>query len=360
MLTIFGNQHSFTFNQSSNIYRFAMGSNTTLNIFGVGKYNYDTGTVEAAWQNNNDTVGEGIIGGWAATNATLNIADSVFYNNKTSTNGAVLQFGHGASGTSSSVGNGKLTINHSVFASNHALGSCGGVMELGGTGSYTTILDSLFKDNTAVTAGGAIILYYGNLHVSSSEFTGNTSGSSSTEGNGGAIFATNNSKVTILSSIFNNNKVLSNNSGGALCATSDVSMNIVDSSFTGNSAYNGGAISNIGIMNIVHSDFTNNTATSVGAYYGGGAIFNGDGGRMDVVGSTFTGNIAYDGSAITNRGILSVIKSDFINNVTTSSGTIYNRFTLLRQHCRRRWRDRSPWHSQYHKFTVFKQLCKWQ
>ena len=57
MLTIFGNQHSFTFNQSSNIYRFAMGSNTTLNIFGVGKYNYDTGTVEAAWQNNNDTVG---------------------------------------------------------------------------------------------------------------------------------------------------------------------------------------------------------------------------------------------------------------------------------------------------------------
>ena len=322
MLTIFGNQHSFTFNQSSNIYRFAMGSNTTLNIFGVGKYNYDTGTVEAAWQNNNDTVGEGIIGGWAATNATLNIADSVFYNNKTSTNGAVLQFGHGASGTSSSVGNGKLTINHSVFASNHALGSCGGVMELGGTGTYTTILDSLFKDNTAVTAGGAIILYYGNLHVSSSEFTGNTSGSSSTEGNGGAIFATNNSNVTILSSIFNNNKVLSNNSGGALCTTSRVNMNIVDSSFTGNSAYNGGAISNFGVMNIVHSDFTNNTATSVGAYYGGGAIFNAD--RMDVVGSTFTGNKAYDGSAITNRGILSVIKSDFINNVTTSSGTIYN------------------------------------
>lgn len=298
---------------------------------------------------------------------TLNIADSVFYNNKTSANGAVLQFGHGASGTSSSVGNGKLTINHSVFASNHALGSCGGVMELGGTGTYTTILDSLFKDNTAVTAGGAIILYYGNLHVSSSEFTGNTSGSSSTAGNGGAIYAANNSKVTILSSIFNNNKVLSSTSGGALFADTRVNMNIVDSSFTGNSAFDGGAISNYGVMNIVHSDFTNNTATRGNGFYGGGAIFNADSGRMDVVGSTFTGNIAYDGSAITNRGILSVIKSDFINNVTTSSGTIYNYANAQLEVVDSLFSGNtagggiwSPWHSQYHKFTVFKQLCKWQ
>ena len=93
----------------------------------------------------------------------------------------------------------------------------------------------------------------------------------------------------------------------------------------GNSTTNGVAINNQGKLTVTDSTFTNNTATNTvsGYYYddGGGAIYNT--GTMNMTSSIFTNNTAYDGGAIENIGIgsvLNVIGSTFTNNTSLYDG----------------------------------------
>ena len=110
-------------------------------------------------------------------------------------------------------------------------------------------------------------------------------------------------------------------SGGAIVNGGDGELSISDSSFSGNSAENSGAIFNVGELIISDSSFSDNNS----AEGGGGAIVNGGDGELSIVNSSFSGNSAEIGGAIFNVGELSIGSSSFSgNSADIWGGAIYN------------------------------------
>jgi hypothetical protein len=117
----------------------------------------------------------------------------------------------------------------------------------------------------------------------------------------------------------------SSGEGGGLDNTA--TLTITGCTFTGNNAFDGGAIDNgdgsgrAGTVTVTQSTFSSNTGTE------GGAIDNGDdfgGGTVAVTASTFTGNAALDGAAIDNGefggGTVAVTASTFTGNTASDYG----------------------------------------
>ena len=119
------------------------------------------------------------------------------------------------------------------------------------------IVNSLVSDNVAIN-GGAISVY-GTVNITDSTFSGN---SSTGGGGGGAIL--NSQVLTIRNSTFSNNTA-NDGGGGALFNTSP-NTSITNSTFFGNTAGLGGAITTTGDLNITNSTISDNSA------YGGGGI----------------------------------------------------------------------------------------
>ncbi len=120
------------------------------------------------------------------------------------------------------------------------------------------------------------------------------------------------------------------NVGGAILNSGTV--NVVSTTFIGNSAIWGGAInSEAGTVNVVNCAFSGNATR--GAYHGvplndmGGAIIN-RGGTLSVVGSTFSDNHTRNGGAIFSMGTLVVTGSSFSGNSAVSGGAIVSAGTL--------------------------------
>ena len=102
----------------------------------------------------------------------------------------------------------------------------------------------------------------------------------------------------------------------------DGTLTVINSTFAGNVARNGGAIGNGGTLDVTNSTFSGNNAA--GSYAGGwgGAIYNGNGGTVNVTNSTFVGNVSWAGSwggAILNYGpgTVNVTNSTFSGNVAS-------------------------------------------
>jgi len=94
-------------------------------------------------------------------------------------------------------------------------------------------------------------------------------------------------------------------------------LTISDSTFSGNSAMNGGGIYNAGgtISIIVNSTFSGNSATGDGSSSGGG-IYNGVGGIINnIVNSTFSGNTAVYGGGIDNDATINYITNTIVSGV---------------------------------------------
>lgn len=283
----------------------------------------------------------------------------------------------------------KMDISGSTFTENTTNGGDGGAIKVyvqnDPVANLVTITDSTFTKNHAVGSGadsGAISIEYGNVNISGSTFSENTS-----EWGAGAVFAyttsgdttikdsefTENSSIwigavgnfsrgtmTVENTKFIKNEATANNDdgGGAMYLGSESTTFITGSTFEGNtSATSGGAIgtryASAGTTNkdasftISDSTFTNNIATTTGGaidtyfYNGssvvnstfesnkaaqGGAIFNhGDsdatGGTADlsISGSTFTGNTADCGGAVYTESKLNISQSSFEGNEATTS-----------------------------------------
>jgi hypothetical protein len=105
-------------------------------------------------------------GGGVFHTGALNIANSVFSNNSTSSN----YNGGGISGSG-----GTLTVTDSTFSGNSApgLGSAGAIDDFYGT---TTITNSTFSGNSAGQWGGGIASGSGTLAITNSTFSGNSAG----------------------------------------------------------------------------------------------------------------------------------------------------------------------------------------
>lgn len=210
----------------------------------------------------------------------------------------------------------------------------GGAINNSGT---TTITNSNFRNNTAVTNGG-VIYNNGRLDISeSSSFISNTA----QNGDGGVIHNDTNATANISNSTFTNN--VSTNLGGAIYNLG--TLNITGGTFNANNAVNyGGAICNEGDAAISNASFFNNTTynnggaiatnfgtlnvssslfDSNGSYSSGGALFiNRNQNIENISTSTFTNNYASDdGGALANwSGQIAINSSTFKGNYTTNSG----------------------------------------
>ena len=104
--------------------------------------------------------------------------------------------------------------------------------------------------------------------------------------------------------------------GGAICSSG--SLTISESSFSGNSANNGGAILSYGArLSVSESSFSDNSADY------GGAIFSSGGANLSVSESSFSGNLADYGGAIWSGEGASVSDSSFSGNSALYGGAIW-------------------------------------
>ena len=157
-------------------------------------------------------------------------------------------------------------------------------------GTLTLNSVTLTKGSVPANAkGGAVLVEnVGRLAVDDSTFSDNTAKE------GGAIFITSpGSRLTVKGSTFVDNSVIASGAGGAI-VMEDGAVDINGSSFIRNRSDNiGGAIGTWGSgdISVTNSTFSGNSARSGGAVYSGGA-------SMTLTHVTIAGNTASEGGAI--------------------------------------------------------------
>ena len=246
---------------------------------------------------------------------------------------------------------GSLKIENSTFTSNKA--SIGGAIAAYRNSGKTTISNSTFKNNEATEIGALYLL--SETSISGSTFEGNKStntSSSATYDAGGALWVGSETVTDISDTTFSSNT--SGTNGGAIAMrrfdrgnNTAAKLDISNATFSSNEAQTtGGAIDNYlygskgksGSVYVSDSTFTSNSAKD------GGAIFNHIGkdgeilnagakqvGNIYLNNATFTSNTASSkGGAIYNEGILSLAgTSTFTGNTAGGSANdIYNEGTV--------------------------------
>jgi filamentous hemagglutinin family protein len=253
---------------------------------------------------------------------------------------------------------GALTLNQTRLTGNQA-GLEGGAI-YADTTATTIINGGTLTGNTAGLAGGGI-RNFGTFSVDTTAFTGNSaqfggaisnmpSGTAAVTNatfttniaqiNGGAI--ANDGQISVSQSNFVSNQAISG-VGGAIGNTN--ALAIVDSSFTNNStpfgtANAGGSIASfIGAnpapqVQVSNSKFDNNSS------YSGGAISNPASITLTVQGASFSGNVGdFEGSAILNRGTLSLDSSIVELNTSSTAIESYGTSTISNSQIRNNTAD---------------------
>ena len=267
---------------------------------------------------------------WNAS--TGNVSDSHFYNNTASNGGAIFVGASGGTSyiyRSSFTGNNATNnggaidwyasgghVYAATFTDNHA--GYGGAVFVGRASGDGSIINSTFTLNTAVYNGGAVDWNASRGHLYNSTFSYNEAAY------GGAIFVGGGSdEGSIYNSTFTSNKATYN--GGAIDWNASTG-NLDSSRFYYNTAHNGGAVF-VGAQGnggyIINSEFVANSAD----------LDDGRGGAVDwfasaghINASTFTDNTAYNGGAVfvgTNTTGGKIIRSAFtLNSATYNGGAI--------------------------------------
>ncbi|MEM7016354.1 MAG: choice-of-anchor Q domain-containing protein [Pseudomonadota bacterium] len=258
------------------------------------------------------------------------------------------------------VGDGSATSCHQVALQNalaaggHITFNCGGAATITLSSELSVTADTVLDGGGLITLDGArqtrlIHKHEGaNLTVQNMAFrNGLAPGPNGHFSNecGGAILARGQgTSLAVINSTFENNSVTSINTndiaGGAIYAFGLFEAVIVNSTFTGNTASNGGAIGVLASgIRIFNSTFANNSALgqrASGPLRGHGGALNMDGVTnsqnpdsnkiLHICGSTFNGNIAENQGGATNsvfsdnRGSRTIVEqSTFINNRTTNT-----------------------------------------
>lgn len=152
-----------------------------------------------------------------------------------------------------------------------------------------TITNSTISGNSTESAGGALHAYRAIVIVDKSTITGNTAGAC-----GGLAINEGIRSFTITNSTISGNSTIQTNAGGGgICV----------------------GVENGGTGTISDSTISNNTA----AYLGGGVYLSE--GRLDIINSTISGNVASLGGGImNNNSTLTVTNSTVSSNTATSKG----------------------------------------
>ena len=196
-------------------------------------------------------------------------------------------------------------------------GDGGGILNNG----VLTVTNCTLRDNVAALSGGGIESSFNSdgLTVNGCTFTANTANTTQSEEGGGAI-SFDNGDGALSNSTFTGNSALN---GGAVLTTffSDFAAPITGCTFTNNTINgrnaSGGALYNAAGVTLTGCTFTGNTATGSGAK--GGAIYNDD--DLSFSNCGFTSNSAPSGGALYNDGFETTLTdTTFITNTATIRG----------------------------------------
>ena len=316
-------------------------NNTTDAYGGAIALNKEGSTADIESTSFNENIAD-INGGAISVNAnnTLNVTDSIFNkNNAAQSGGAITTAGTTTITGSTFEGNTSDVVFATAADGGGAIYATGGTLNISGDTTFTsnktnaaggainvaagsaTIRDTKFENNESAL-GGAINAYNDTVvNIYNSEFINNTSTDNSTGGDdGGAIY--NLGTMLVDGSTFEGNGADdsdTNSSGGAIENGAHGTLTVNNSTFTGNTAYQAGAVmTNGGETDITGSTFTGNSAVAAG-----GAISTISGGTATVTGSTFTGNSAgTNGGAVHNSGgsTITITDSTFGGTTTDEDG----------------------------------------
>ncbi len=173
---------------------------------------------------------------------------------------------------------------------------------------------------TGCTRNGGGILNHGNLRVLDTTISGNTSNNGSGIDNWGTL--------SVEFSVIDSNTGAPY--GGGIRNTAAANLTVTNSIISNNIVgENGGGIANDGITSITTSIITGNSTT--GNLRRGGGIANAIGGTMTIHDSTISANTATSNGkagAVSNEGVLTILRSTISDNATSGSGNIMNTGTL--------------------------------
>ena len=183
------------------------------------------------------------------------------------------------------------------------------------TGDNVIIKNLNFANGSSVNEGGAIYVSSPTITIVNSTFTNCIAQM------GGVIYSIL-TDITVINSTFTNNAVndfaANNMALGGGIYTENGTVLISDSTFIGNSAFDGGAVrAEYGFISVRNSYFENNSAS----IYGGGAFSSGGG--ANVTNSTFKGNYArqYGGAIFCyEESKTRILNSTFENNTSRHYG----------------------------------------
>ncbi|HEX2387863.1 MAG TPA: right-handed parallel beta-helix repeat-containing protein [Solirubrobacterales bacterium] len=226
---------------------------------------------------------------------------------------------------------GELTMRHVRVVQNLAEEPGGGVFSM----RRVTVYDSVFTGNLANDDGGAIYARRGGVQVYDSlinsnlvDGSGGAIGStgdilvvrsrvlgSTTDGDGGALYADEDGDITVLDSTVNGNTA--DGPGGAIF-TLEGDVTVVNSTVDGNRADDrGGAISGEADVTILNSTIARNAAV---AHVGGGIWSRGD---AFITNSTVTDNYAEgQGGGVLAAGTLGLTYSTVTDNSASQAGDV--------------------------------------
>ncbi|HEX8268603.1 MAG TPA: choice-of-anchor Q domain-containing protein [Flavobacterium sp.] len=300
-------------NLSNNTVTGAPGNGGAIHITGAGSINISGGTVS-----NNTAALEG--GGlWNGT-GTMNVSG-------TTISGNVAQGAAADDGGAGIFNNGgTLNLNNAILTSNLATGTSGSGGGLLSTAGTVTIIGTVFDNNSANRAGGAIEIINGTLMLSDSDMLNNdVDGGAGTAnpGNGGALHISGITTTTINGGTVSGNTAM--REGGGLWNQTGSTMNLVNVTIDSNSAEGtdilhggGGIFNNGGTLNLTTSTVSNNSTTGTNSNGGGLHV---KAGTANIMLSTISGNTtANNGGGIYNNAITTVNATTITDNTATSSG----------------------------------------
>ena len=268
--------------------------------------------------NNYGRVG-GAVYWWDGTKGLLN--NSIFINNTGEKGGAIY------------IRNTNVLVNNCIIVNSSA--EFGGAIYIHGDSVNTTIKDSLFINNSAITSGGASYDVGENTTYNNCDFIGNNAvyGAIYTKSLNGVItdcnFINNTAKyggaiyVNALNYVIENSNIINNTAtayGGAIyVGSSSENTRINNVKFENNSAAEyGGAIEYLGSNGVIaNSTFVNNNALYAGA-------IDLDCDNVTVIDSIFDSNSAEYGGSIIVFGSSSLISSEFTGDYADVGQSIYN------------------------------------
>ena len=214
---------------------------------------------------------------------------------------------------------GSISIDDSSFSGNYA-GDVGGAVAITGDARYLDVNDSVFEENEADEDGGGIYSDdSAEVAVTDSTFTSNVASST-----GGAINSTDYATLHIDGAVFETNYA---QYGAAVYHRERGELVIKDSTFEANEGDYAAALrwygdSGSARASIEGNEFNNNVVTSWG-----GAIGAYDGGLLSIIDNSFTGNSANEGGAIYVDEVddIEAVRNLFCANLTTGSdgGAVY-------------------------------------